>query len=224
MFTGLVAKVGNISRMVRREQDMELVVSAPFEPGCVNIGDSVAVNGVCLTVEKIQLAARNLFFTAYVSAETLASSNLGILKQNSEVNLELALALGERFGGHIVSGHADGIAVVENVEQVASSYRVRFSCDLELDIFIVNKGSICVDGISLTVNKCGPGFFELNIIPETWNTTTAKMWNKGYRANLEVDMLGKYVAKMLRLDINSDDASRQGKTLDLDFFAKNGFN
>ena len=224
MFTGLVACVGNINRIARQGRDMELHILAPFECGSVKPGDSVAVNGVCLTAEKVQEAGKIVYFSAYVSAETLENSNLGNLKPKGLVNLELALALGERLGGHIVSGHADGIATVETVEEVASSHRVTFACAKELDIYIVNKGSVCVDGISLTVNNCAPGRFELNIIPETWNSTTANLWRKGYQANLEVDMLGKYVAKMLRLEKEPQAAAPARTGLGLDFFIKNGFN
>lgn len=224
MFTGLVACVGNINRIDRQGRDMVLHILTFFERGSVKPGDSVAVNGVCLTVEKVQEAGERVCFSAYVSGETLANSNLASLKPKGSVNLELALALGERLGGHIVSGHADGVATVEMIEEAASSRRVKFSCAPELDIYIVNKGSICVDGISLTVNNCAPGYFELNIIPETWASTTANLWHKGYRANLEVDMLGKYVAKMLRLEKGSQPDARERPVLGLDFFIKNGFN
>ena len=238
MFTGLVAGIGTIKEIAGQGGDMRLGIATPFSAHNILPGDSVAVNGVCLTVETVQVDGKKSVFTAYVSAETLKNSNLGNLKPGSPVNLELALALGDRLGGHIVSGHADGVARVVSVQSRSDSHLVRFECAPELDPFIVSKGSICVDGISLTVTACGLGYFELNVIPETWQATIARHWQPGYSTNIEVDMLGKYVAKMLGLVNSADSPSRasgrpQGQggqaglkkaPLDLDFFIRNGFN
>ena len=234
MFTGLVAALGVVKEVSRQARDLRLEINAPLAADAVLPGDSVAVNGVCLTAEKTRFIGTTLAFSAYASEETLSNTTLGRLTPGSRVNLEPALCLGQRLGGHIVSGHVDGLAEVSRLENRSASHLVRFACDPALDMYIVNKGSVCVDGISLTVNACGPGYFELNLIPATWSATTARFWRPGHAANLEVDLLGKYVAKVLRLH-QADPAAgpgsgraqgsaeSRGTGLGPDFFIKHSF-
>ena len=236
MFSGLVACMGEVCALSPQGRDLRLTVNTEFSISQIKNGDSVALNGACLTVESCSAwGAGNSQFTAFVSYETLANTNLAALKSGSRVNLELALALGDRLGGHMVSGHVDGLAKVEQVEQTGQSRQVSFACAKEFDPYIVPKGSVCLDGISLTVIDCAPGFFKVNIIPETWLATTAVNWFPGYQVNLETDMLGKFVAKMLaaytsgnvlgnalgNTHANSNEAT--AKQLEMDFFLKNGF-
>lgn len=223
MFTGLVANIGIIASLQTQGNDVRFSIQSSFSSTDMNVGDSIAVNGVCLTAESVKISGGYLLFTAFASKETLATSNLAYLQQGDKVNLELALALGQRLGGHLVSGHVDGLAKISKLEEVSLSRKIRFNCPKELDIYIVAKGSVCLDGISLTVNKCGPGFFDINLIPETWQNTTACFWRQGYEVNLEVDILGKYVAKMLKAYSHQRD-NKSSSVLDMEFFLKNGFN
>ena len=160
-------------------------------------------------------------FTAFASAETLSCSNLGGLGVGSLVNMERAMLLGERFGGHIVSGHVDTVARVESVRPVGQSRCVRLAFDPEWSTQIVSKGSVTLDGISLTVNDCGPGFLEVNIIPETWRVTTVAVWRPGSAVNLETDIIGKYV-KHLMQPYAGDGAPREERVT-MDFLRRNGF-
>ena len=232
MFSGLVACMGEVCALSSQGRDLRLTVNTEFSSSQIKNGDSVALNGVCLTIESYSpLGGNKSQFTAFASYETLMNTNLASLKNGSRVNLELALALGDRLGGHMVSGHVDGLAKIEQVKQAGQSRQVTFACAKEFDPYIVPKGSVCLDGISLTVNDCGPGFFKVNIIPETWLATTAASWVSGYWVNLETDMLGKFVAKMLAVympanfNANLSASSKQEvqKKLELDFFIKNGF-
>ena len=224
MFSGLVACMGEISALSSQGRDLRLTVNTDFSISQIKNGDSVALNGACLTIESCSpRGAVNSQFTAFASYETLVNTNLGSLKNGSRVNLELALALGDRLGGHLVSGHVDGIAKVEQVEEAGQSRRVTFASAKEFDPYSVPKGSVCLDGISLTVNECGPGFLKVNIIPETWLQTTAANWFQGYEANLETDMLGKFVAKMLGAYTSASSNQEAANDLKMDFFLKNGF-
>lgn len=194
MFTGLVAGRGIIVSIMRSGGEARLRISPQFSFDEPCIGESVACNGVCLTLE--EWLGRD--FTAYASAETCACTNLGSLRNGMAINLERALALGQRLGGHLVSGHVDGVATVDSVMVAGESRKVRFSCDAQWSSLIVSKGSVTLDGISLTVNRCGSGWFEVNIIPETWGATTAQEWRSGVRVNLETDMIAKYVRQLLQ--------------------------
>ncbi len=248
MFSGLVGCMGEIRALSPQGRDLRMTVNANFAAAGfahfqIKKGDSIAVNGVCLTAESASLSGAECQFTAFASQETLANSNLGAIKNGSRVNLELALALGDRLGGHLVSGHVDGLAQVIKVQASGQSRQVSFSCAKAFDPFIVPKGSVCLDGISLTVNDCAPGFLQVNIIPQTWEATTAANWFAGYQANLETDMLGKFVAKMLRVytafpagslagspsgslaysPSTSSSTEQLGQTMEKEFFLKNGF-
>ena len=176
-------------------------------------GESVAVNGVCLSVESFDSSG----FTAYASQETLRLTNLGALRTGTRVNLERALALGDRLGGHLVSGHADATASVESISAAGASQRIRVRFPEEFSPQVITKGSVALDGVSLTINACGPGFLEVNVIPETQQSTTIASWTVGRVINFESDLIGKYVERMLL-------AWKEGKSgLTLDFLRDNGF-
>jgi len=194
MFTGLVAGQGVVVSAAHEGGQARLRIAPQFPFEDPRIGESVACNGVCLTME--QWSGRD--FTAYASAETCSCTNIGALESGARINLERALALGERLGGHLVSGHVDALAVVDGVTTAGESRRVRFSCDPQWCRLIVPKGSVTLDGISLTVNRCGNGWFEVNIIPDTFRVTTAQNWKNGARVNLETDMIAKYVRNLLQ--------------------------
>ncbi|HEY6333719.1 MAG TPA: riboflavin synthase [Blastocatellia bacterium] len=193
IFTGLIVEIGEVVRMDRRSDGAHLRVAARSVLEGTRIGDSISINGVDLTVVTMDSTG----FTADVSLETLKRSTLGELHSGSPVNLERALALGERFGGHMVQGHVDGVGKVLSVSPEGNAYRVRLEFPSELARYIAMKGSITVDGISLTVAGLGEDWLELAIIPHTWDHTTMRHYRPGTRVNLEVDVLAKYVERLL---------------------------
>ena len=195
MFTGLIEGQGKIWRLSRRGAEVELEVRLDFAARDIVAGESISVNGVCLTVERPQADG----FTAYASAETAARSTLGELKSGALVNIERALRMGARLGGHLVSGHVDGVAEVAEITEHGASREVWLALPRELAPQIAAKGSVALDGISLTVNVCLAERFSVNIIPETLRATTAKDWRPGGKVNLETDMLAKYVQRCLGL-------------------------
>ena len=217
MFTGLVIGQGRIATAERRGAETRFRVQALFALEGLVVGESIAVNGACLTVE---LAGENEF-TAYASAETLDKSCLGELKPGSLVNLERALALGDRLGGHLVSGHVDCVATVESVTAFGQSNRYRIRFPGAFSRFVVPKGSVALDGVSLTVNDCGEGYLTVNVIPSTQGATTITTWRPGVRLNMETDMLGKYVLRMLEpwKDASGNEESKMTET----FLREHGF-
>ncbi len=238
MFTGIINGQGDVLAVDSRQGEARLVIHARYDLSDIVTGESIAVNGVCLTVEKAEYRR----FTAYASAETMARTNLGSLRAGtSRVNLERALAVGDRLGGHIVSGHVDCVARVGSIRQKGESRCIRVLFPACLGPEVIVKGSVALDGISLTVNDCGPGFLDVNVIPETWRETTVAAWTTGSHINMETDLLGKYVRQMLtpylKKDIESKDCDmedcaiqefhekkiRSQHTISLDFLRENGF-
>jgi riboflavin synthase len=193
MFTGLVMGLGRIAAVDARGDETRFRIQALFDLDNIILGESIAVNGACLTVE----TAGEREYTAYASAETLSKSNLGKLKAGSVVNLERALAFGDRLGGHLVAGHVDCVAVIESVTPAGQSLRYKVTYPEEFSVYVVPKGSVALDGVSLTVNDCGKGFLTVNVIPSTQGATTIATWKPGVVVNMETDMLGKYVLGML---------------------------
>lgn len=193
MFTGLVMGLGRIMAADAKGDETRFRIKALFDLDRIVLGESIAVNGVCLTVE----TAGDNEFTAYASAETLTASGLGKLRPGGTVNLERALAFGDRLGGHLVSGHVDCVATVESLTPVGQSVRYKLTFPEDFSVFVVPKGSVALDGISLTVNDCGAGYLTVNIIPSTQAATTISTWRPGTTVNMETDMLGKYVLRML---------------------------
>jgi riboflavin synthase len=196
MFTGIIESTGRIESADASASNTHLLIHAP-KLGLHNvaIGDSIAVNGVCLTV----VAKGPETFEADVSPETLAAT-IGF-PQGAEVNLEKSLRFGDRIGGHLVSGHVDGVGVVSAMEDLGASWRLEIRAPAELAKFVARKGSITIDGVSLTVNRvrddANGAVFEINIIPHTHQVTNIKRLGKGAKVNLEVDQLARYVERML---------------------------
>lgn len=197
MFTGLIQGQGKILAVSGhgrgQVRETRLEVAAEFVMERITRGESIAVNGACLTVEDF---SENTF-SVFASVETMRLTNLGRLKAGGLVNLERALALGDRLGGHLVSGHVDCLAQVGERRQDGQSRRFRLAFPVEFSPLVIPKGSVTLDGISLTVNACGQGWLEVNIIPETWRSTTITQWLPGHEVNMETDMIGKYVQRML---------------------------
>lgn len=216
MFTGIIEAQGRLESLQPKGGDLLLVVaSAELDFTDVRLGDSIAVNGVCLTVT--QLGEQR--FSADVSRETLNLTSLGQLKSGGEVNLEKAMQPTSRFGGHIVSGHVDGLGRVVTLQPDARSIRIDIEAPAELARYIAHKGSITVDGISLTVNSVAGQVFSLNIIPHTAEITTIGGWQPGSRVNLEVDVIARYLERLLL----GDKAADEKAGIDAGFLARHGF-
>ncbi len=195
MFTGIVQCTGTLARREAREGDLRLTIDAPaLDLDDVAIGDSLAVSGCCLTV----VARGDAMLAFDVSNETLSLTTLGALQIGDAVNLEKALRLSDRLGGHLVSGHVDGVGTIVAIEADARSQRWSIEAPDALRRYIAAKGSICVDGVSLTVNGVEGGRFEVNLVPHTVAVTTFARRKPGHRVNLEVDMLARYLERLLR--------------------------
>lgn len=194
MFTGLVEGIGRVKEIHRMGEDMVLTLLPLFDMKDAKIGDSISVSGVCLTVTRMSEPG----FSVDVSGETLSRSTLGHLKQGDEVNLERALRVSDRLGGHLVLGHVDGVGRILSREQRQRSWGLRIGVDAGLSKYIIEKGSIAVDGVSLTVNRCTEKAFDVNIIPQTGKETTILNKRVGDLVNVETDLIGKYVEKFLR--------------------------
>lgn len=194
MFTGIIEGVGRLATLEHRGGDVRLTIdvgSLPFDS--VQLGESIAVNGVCLTV--IEFDARS--FAADASNETLALTTLGALAIGDAVNLERAMRPTDRLGGHLVSGHVDGLGRVERIEPDARAQRWRFSAPAPLLRYIAKKGSICVDGVSLTVNEVDDAGFDVALIPHTVAHTRFAHTQVGDAVNLEIDLVARYVERLL---------------------------
>jgi riboflavin synthase len=193
MFTGIIKGIGRVAALEERGGDTRIVIDAvDTDLGDVALGDSIAVSGVCLTAVELD----GTTFAADVSQETLSLTTLGALEVGSSVNLEGALRAGEPLGGHMVSGHVDAFGVLEAREQDARSWRLTFSVPAPLKRFFAPKGSVCVDGISLTVNEVEGDRFGVNIVPHTMSHTTLGERAVGDRVNLEIDVIARYLARL----------------------------
>jgi riboflavin synthase len=191
MFTGIIEGIGIILAKNFFAEQLRLRIKPLFTMQNIKTGESMAVNGACLTVEKFA----EDWFEVYASQETLQITNLKKLTINHQVNLERALVVGSRLGGHFVSGHIDTLAKVQAIYKKGASHIIRFNFPSEFSKFVIAKGSVALDGVSLTINKCGEGFFEVNIIPETFNKINIANWKIGYEANMETDLIGKYIVR-----------------------------
>lgn len=211
MFTGIIEEMG----VLKEQNGGNLVIQADKVLEDVHLGDSIAVNGVCLTVTEFQ---KN-WFRADVMAETLRRSSLGTLKKGSRVNLERAMAANGRFGGHIVSGHIDGTGTVENTQREGNAIWVTISCGAALLRYIAEKGSIAIDGISLTVAEVRENGFRVSIIPHTGEETTLLARRTGDMVNLETDIIAKYVERLML----PKEAEEKKSGIDLEFLRENGF-
>lgn len=209
MFTGIIQDMGMVRRLTRKGEDAMLEVETALPLKDVKVGDSIAVSGACLTVTALGASS----FTFDVSAESLSKTTLGRLKAGDRVNLEKALRMSDFLGGHLVLGHVDCVGRI--AERTARAGSIVFGITLEpaLSKYVVAKGSITVDGISLTVNSCEGDRFYVNIIPHTAEQTTLAGKKAGDSVNIETDILGKYVEKLLH----------PGKGIDMDFLREHGF-
>ncbi|HKA21935.1 MAG TPA: riboflavin synthase [Blastocatellia bacterium] len=216
IFTGLIIEMGRVRRIQKRTDGAFLVIEAVKVLQGTRIGDSISINGVDLTV--IEMDANS--FSSDASLETLRRSTLGELRSGDRVNLERALAVGERLGGHVVQGHVDGVADLISVTAEGNAYRMRFSFPPDLGRYIAMKGSITVDGISLTVAGLGEDWFEVAIIPHTWRETTLSDLKSGDRVNLEVDVLAKYVERLMLHKENEETADSR---LTMDYLIERGY-
>ena len=218
MFTGLIEGIGKISGISRARNEMRVSVKPLFDMTGCRLGDSISVNGVCLTVSEMREGSLGMD----VSGETLSRSTLSQLRVGDQVNLERALLLTDRLGGHLVSGHVDGIGKILKMEQVYQSWVIRIGIEEALSHYIIEKGSIAVDGISLTINACEKDLFEVNIIPQTGMETTLLSKNIGDPVNIETDLIGKYVEKF----VYRERAAREEKSssgIDMETLVKHGF-
>lgn len=218
MFTGLVEGIGRVRQVLRHGRDRVLVVESLFDIQPCRIGDSVSVNGVCLTVTQEQNRALHMD----VSHESLSRSTLGELKPGDRVNLERALRLSDRLGGHLVSGHVDGTGRIAKKEPRQDSWLVEIEMDKALSRYTVEKGSIAIDGISLTINHCRDGYVEVNIIPQTGKETTLLQKERGSAVNIETDLIGKYIEKLLP-EKRKAEAGKKTTSVTLEGLREQGF-
>jgi riboflavin synthase len=216
MFTGIVQAVGRVDSIEHRGGDARLVVDGGgLDLAGVHIGDSIAVNGVCLTAVAIDSGG----FAADVSGETLERTGLGALRSGSPVNLELALTPSTALGGHLVSGHVDGVGTVLERRQVGQSTRFRIEVPAALARYVAEKGSICVDGVSLTVNAVDGAVFDVNIVPHTLARTTLGRQDRGGRVNIEVDLIARYLERLML----GERAAESGARITEGFLREHGF-
>jgi riboflavin synthase len=217
MFTGIIQAVGQIRRIEPQGGDVRLAIATGKLPMAdVALGDSIAVNGVCLTA----IALIGDSFAADVSRETLSLTTLGDLKPGSPANLEKALTLSTPLGGHLVSGHVDGVGRVLERSEDARSLRLRIEAPPDLARYIAHKGSVCVDGTSLTVNEVDGACFDLNIVPHTLEETVIAGYEAGTRVNLEVDLIARYLERLL---LGERAAEPKARGVTLEFLAEHGF-
>jgi riboflavin synthase len=209
MFTGIIQDMGTVRKMARKGEDARIEVEAQLPLDDVKIGDSISVSGACLTVTSLGRKS----FSFDVSAESLSKTTLGTLKAGDRVNLEKALRMSDFLGGHLVLGHVDCVGRIAEKTARAGSIVYGITLEAGLAKYVVAKGSITVDGISLTVNSCEGGRFYVNIIPHTAEKTTLVDKKAGDSVNIETDILGKYVEKLLHA----------GKGVNMDFLREHGF-
>ena len=209
MFTGIIEGLGNVKRLTAKGADAVIEIEAAIDLKDLAIGDSIAVNGACLTV----IAKKEKIFSADVSAETIAKTTLGRLHAGDKINLEKSIRVGGFIGGHFVLGHVDATGRILSKTQKSGSVILAVEVNDQLSRQIVEKGSVAIDGISLTINKLEKGRFYVNIIPHTAANTTLLTKKEGELVNIETDVLGKYVEKLLH----------SGREIDKDFLTEHGF-
>lgn len=227
MFTGIVEETGCVERLDISGHSGRIRIKAKKVLEGTNIGDSIAVNGICLTVVTMD----DYGFSADVMTETVRRSSLSLCKPGTLVNLERAMALGDRFGGHIVSGHIDGTGIISDMKRDENAVRVRIKASQDILKLIVEKGSIAIDGISLTVVGLDDTSFEVSLIPHTGEETTLLKKKPGEFVNLENDVIGKYVERLMsgsagegvKNKNGNEDRSSGGRVFDLNYLEEHGF-
>ena len=207
MFTGIIEELGRVREIEKRGDDARIVIEARTVMEDSNNGDSISVNGVCLTALEVEPDS----FAADVSKETLLRSTLGSLKEGSPVNLERAVTPATRLGGHIVQGHVDARGIFLGAESHGESWTFRIAYPQEIARYLVFKGSVAVDGISLTIANLTDDYFEIAVIPKTWEVTNFSQLKPGDEVNLEVDVIAKYVERILTTG-NSDSSLRRASS------------
>lgn len=214
MFTGIIEAIGSVAKLQQLGSDWRLTIdSGKLDLSDIVLGDSIAVNGCCLTVVKLQ----DTLFDADVSNESMRCTALGEFKQGTPVNLEKAMLASGRLGGHIVSGHVDGVGTLIESSEDGASVRLVFEVPEEIAKYIAAKGSICIDGTSLTVNEVSDRKFTVNVIPHTQIETIIGGYKAGQGVNLEVDLIARYLERLL------EGAGSADKALDAEYLAKHGF-
>ncbi len=217
MFTGIIEARGQIRALEVKGDDRRLSIAAgDLDMSDVQLGDSIAIDGICLTVVQFSAAG----FVMDASAETLDKTTLADFSVGRAVNLEKALTPTTRLGGHLVSGHVDGVGVIESREQVGESLRFRVRVPDGLAKYVAVKGSVCIDGVSLTVNNIDGALFEINVIPHTTVVTTINEYKVGRRVNIEVDLLARYLERLL---LGDKAAQSNGTGVTLELLAEHGF-
>ncbi len=197
MFTGLIEALGTVTRLEARPKGRWFELEVPQGMDGIAIGDSIAINGCCLTVVERADEATAIRIALEVVPETLARTTIGELRRGDAVNLERALRLGDRLGGHLVQGHVDGVGTVRAIMIEGAGRRIRFEMPAPLAPFVAGQGSIAIDGISFTISACEKTTFEVSVIPHTLENTIARAYRDGTRVNLEVDLVARYLARML---------------------------
>ncbi|RSD24964.1 riboflavin synthase [Mesobacillus subterraneus] len=216
MFTGIIEEIGTIANVQQNGVSFVLTIDAKKVLTDVKLGDSIAVNGVCLTVTSF---TENRF-TVDVMPETVKASSLKVIKRGSKVNLERAMAAGGRFGGHFVAGHVDGVGVIKGKKQIENAIYYEIQVEPELLKYVIMKGSVAVDGTSLTVFGISDDSFTLSLIPLTLSETVLGLKGSGDIVNIECDMIGKYVGHFLN---NQFPAAKRGSDITAQFLKENGF-
>jgi riboflavin synthase len=191
MFTGIVTDVGRLRAVRETNRDLRFEVETKFDLSTIDMGASISHAGCCLTI----VEKGDDWFAVEISGETISLTTLGAWKEGDPINLERAARVGDELGGHIVSGHVDGVGEVVSIESEGGSHRVKIRVPRPLHRFIAPKGSITVDGVSLTVNEVEDDVFGVNLIPHTWDVTTLGRLQPGSKVNLEIDMLARYLAR-----------------------------
>ncbi|MCK8817810.1 riboflavin synthase [Natroniella sulfidigena] len=217
MFTGIVEEIGKIKKIEHGSNSIALTIQANKVLGDVKLGDSIATNGVCLTVTDF----KENEFTVDVMPETLRNSSLADLKIGHEVNLERALRVGDRLGGHLVSGHIDGVGSIRAKKREDNAVVVTIAPPKELLRYIIPKGSITIDGVSLTVAQLEANTFDISLIPHTAQITILGKKNVGNKVNLEVDLIGKYVERMMEFSEEEEEGS--DSNIDINMLKDKGF-
>ena len=220
MFTGIIESMGNIRRIEPNGEGRILAVETKLDLSETKVGDSIALNGACLTAVKIQ----NNLFEVDVAPETVQRTTFRTAAAGDRVNVERALKLSDRIDGHLVSGHIDGTGIVASKYRASNAWIVSIDADQMLLDEMIEKGSVAIDGISLTINKCTKTSFEVSIIPHTAGITTIETRAVGDRVNIETDMIGKYVKKFLHRGRGKEDGAAQaGNDISMDLLGKQGF-
>jgi len=213
MFTGLIEEIGKVETIIKSTKSARITIKADKVLKEIKIGDSISTNGICLTVTSFSSSG----FIVDVMAETMRTSNFNNIASGTEVNLERALKASDRLGGHMVSGHIDGVGCIKNYEEEDNAVWITIKATIDILKYIVHKGSIAIDGVSLTVAYVDEEEFKVSIIPPTKEKTTLLYKNVGDQVNLECDVIGKYIEKFLQAKVAIK------KDIDFKFLSENGF-